>query len=60
MYLEDAEKAKKRTANHSPFLCLLRLLPFLFCVLSETRIPCFIRLQKFPKSHFHLYFLPSF
>ena len=30
------------------------------CVLSETRTPCFIRLQKFPKSHFHLYFLPSF
>ncbi len=29
-------------------------------VLSETRTPCFIRLQKFPKSHFHLYFLPSF
>ena len=29
-------------------------------VLSETRPPCFIRLQKFPKSHFHLYFLPSF
>ena len=30
------------------------------CVLSETRTPCSIRLQKFPKSHFHLYFLPSF
>ena len=29
-------------------------------VLSETRTPCSIRLQKFPKSHFHLYFLPSF
>ena len=41
-------------------IAYFRFTLFIACVLSETRTPCFIRLQKFPKSHFHLYFLPSF